>query len=369
MTGRNSAEAIGVDLRTKQDECGKIWEGLGVPCLIRNRKGSIHNPQSTVKQARAEREQIDEQDEAALHAMRTTSLPSALLGVLIPNKASAFLRAAPRGSSHLTRSRIRMSSSEVQVEVEVEQKFPLPADIAPVEDRLRKLGFVPKGGGPVSFVDTYYDVPAPCWYLTQRDTWLRFRGVKQRRTDGGWEGKWQLKIRRKSSEGDDSAAVAYEEIQGDTALNRVSEILASASLEGDGGGDEITDAPLAPRNLVPFAQFETTRSSWVIHDEEKMPSSEYLGLSVDIDSTDFGYGVGEVEAILNKGDGACMADARKRIGQLVAEIYAASEQTESATPNAATSELPIFGKLETYLMEKRPRHYNAIISAGIFKPV
>ena len=305
--------------------------------------------------------------------MRTTSLPSALLGVLIPNKASAFLRAAPRVSSHLTRSRIRMSSSEVQVEVEVEQKFPLPADIAPVEDRLRKLGFAPKGGGPVSFVDTYYDVPAPCWYLTQRDTWLRFRGVKQRRTDGGWEGKWQLKIRRKGSEGDDSAAVAYEEIQGDTALNRVSEILASASLEGDGGGeecDEITDAPLAPRNLVPFAQFETTRSSWVIHDEEKLPSSEYLGLSVDIDSTDFGYGVGEVEAILNKGDGACMADARKRIGQLVVEICAASDQTESATPNAATSELPTFGKLETYLMEKRPpRHYNAIISAGIFKPV
>jgi thiamine-triphosphatase len=98
-----------------------------------------------------------------------------------------------------------------------------------------------------------------------------------------------------------------------------------------------------------------------------MPSSsEYLGLSVDIDSTDFGYGVGEVEAILNNGDDACMADARKRIGQLVAEICAASE---SAAPNAATSELPTVGKLETYLMEKRPRHYNAIITAGIFKPV
>ena len=317
---------------------------------------------------------VDEQDDAALHAMRTTRLPSALLGVLLSNKASAFLRTAPRGSSHLTRtcSRIRMSSSQVQVEVEVEQKFPLPADIAPVEDRLKELGFALKGGGAVSFVDTYYDVPAPCWYLTQRDTWLRFRGVKQT-IDGGWEGKWQLKIRRKNSEGDDSAAVAYEEIQGDAALNRVSEILASASLEGDGDEeecDEITDAPLAPRHLVPFAQFETTRSSWVINDEEKMPSSsEYLGLSVDIDSTDFGYGVGEVEAILNKGDDACMADARKRIGQLVAEICAASDQTESAAQNAATSELPTVGKLETYLMEKRPRHYNAIITAGIFKPV
>mmetsp|Transcript_16629 Transcript_16629/g.47734 ORF Transcript_16629/g.47734 Transcript_16629/m.47734 type:complete len:301 (+) Transcript_16629:59-961(+) len=300
--------------------------------------------------------------------MRTTSLPSALFGA---PPCPAFLPTAPRVSSHLTLATRAMSSSKIQqVEVEIEEKFPLPADIVPVEATLRGLGFSPKGGGVVSFVDTYYDFPSPHWYLTPRDTWLRFRGVKQNDMDSRWEGKWQLKIRRKSSEGDNSAAVAYEEIQGGTALDRVSEILASANFGGDGIEEEydaITDAPVAPNNLIPFAQFETTRSSWVI-DDKKMPMSEYLGLSVDIDATDFGYGVGEVEAILNKGDD--MADARKRIGQLVAEICAASsDQTESVTPSTATGELPTVGKLETYLMEKRPEHFNAIITAGIFKPI
>ena len=255
------------------------------------------------------------------------------------------------------------------MELEVEEKFPLPADIAPLEAKLRELGFAPKGGGSISFVDTYYDFPSPHWYLTPRDCWLRFRGARRNDMDGGWEGKWQLKIRRRSSEADDSAAVAYEEIQGKAALTRVAEILESADCAGvdnEEHDDEIVDAPVAPNHLVPFAQFETARSSWVMDEmTTSIITPDYFGLSVDIDATDFGYGVGEVEAILSKGDD--MVDARKRIGRLVADICAASNQKEPTT--SAASELPTFGKLETYLMEKRPEHYDAIINAGIFKPI
>lgn len=267
------------------------------------------------------------------------------------------------------------SSSEIDaVELEVEEKFPLPADIAPLEAKLSKLGFAPKGGGSISFVDTYYDLPSPHWYLTPRDCWFRFRGTRRNNDmdtggGGGWEGKWQLKIRRRSSEGDDSAAVAYEEIEGKAALNRVTEILASTDSVGVDVEEHecAADAPVAPNDLVPFAQFETTRSSWVMDKKTAaITSSDYLDLSVDIDATDFGYGVGEVEALLNKGDD--MADARKRIGRLVAEICAASDQTEPA-PSSTSGKLPTVGKLETYLMKKRPEHYDAIINAGIFKPV
>lgn len=306
------------------------------------------------------------------------SVLGAVLSCNLPQTAPlAFLPTASRVSSQATRG-MTASSSEMDAELEVEEKFPLPADIAPVEAKLRELGFAPKGGGVISFVDTYYDYPSPHWYLTPRDCWLRFRGAKRTASDGDWEGKWQLKIRRRSSEADDSAAVAYEEIQGEAALERVVEILVSADVGGDNveardshdtATRSIVDAPLAPDDLVPFAQFQTTRSSWVI--DEKMAkvissaSSEYFGLSVDIDATDFGYGVGEVEAVLHKGDD--MADARKRIGRLVAEICAASDQAESLTSGAG--DLPTVGKLETYLMEKRPEHYHAITNAGVFEPI
>ena len=320
--------------------------------------------------------------------MRTTSnRPSSrrVLGAVIScnlsQTALSFLPISPRLSPSVPIVAARgmaaaSSSSEIDaVELEVEEKFPLPADIAPLEAKLRKLGFVPKGGGSISFVDTYYDLPSPHWYLTPRDCWLRFRGARRNNDmdtgGGGWEGKWQLKIRRRSSEGNDSAAVAYEEIEGEAALGRVTEILASADSVGvdveEKGGAAIADAPVAPNDLVPFAQFETARSSWVMAEKTAATtSSDYLGLSVDIDATDFGYGVGEVEALLNKGDD--MADVRKRIGRLVAEICAASDQTEQPVPSDS-GKLPTVGKLETYLMEKRPEHYDAIINAGIFKPV
>ena len=305
-----------------------------------------------------------------LGAVMSCSLSQTALAFLsTSSRVSPLVRVATRGMAAASSSS-EMSEAGVG-ELEVEEKFPLPADIATLEAKLRKLGFAPKGGGSISFVDTYYDLPSPHWYLTPQDCWLRFRGARRNDmdTDGRWEGKWQLKIRRRSSEGDDSAAVVYEEIQGEAALVRVTEILVSADFVGDDVEEydgTIVDAPVAPNHLVPFAQFETTRSSWVMDGEvAAITPSDYLGLSVDIDATDFGYGVGEVEALLDKGDD--MADARKRIGRLVAEICAASDQTEPEALDA--SKLPTVGKLETYLMEKRPEHYDAITNAGIFKPL
>lgn len=264
-----------------------------------------------------------------------------------------------------------MSSSALpSTEIELEEKFALPPDgnWSSVEAKLLELGFVPKkcggdttssnGGGAIKFTDTYYDKAAPNWYLTPRDCWLRFRG--QRGTDSSeWRGNWQLKIRRRSAEDGGAAATAYEEIEGEEALERASEMLPAASTGSSENDNEqlIDDAPKAPDGLIPFAQFETSRSSWVLGDATS--STDYVGLTVDIDATEFGYGVGEVEAILGTDDD--MADARRRISQLVAEISGGNTSEES--------NLPPLGKLETYLIERRRKHYEAIKNAGIFKPV
>lgn len=252
----------------------------------------------------------------------------------------------------------------------MEEKFALPPDgnWSIVENKLRQLGFVPINGGPVKFTDTYYDLPAPNWYLTPRDCWLRFRGRRSNGADSSskWQGKWQLKIRRWNVD-DVGAATAYDEIEGYKALKRVSELMADGAenvneKRDNGEGQLFEDAPEGPNGLIPFAQFETSRSSWRLRDDDKS-SSEYVGLAVDIDATNFGYGVGEVEAILTKEDD--MADARKRIGKLVAQISGAN--TNENDYMSASSKLPPLGKLETYLIDRRRDHYDAIIAAGIFK--
>ena len=265
-------------------------------------------------------------------------------------------------------------TSSSSADIEVEEKFALPPDgsWSSVENKLMQLGFVPRSGGTIKFTDTYYDLAAPNWCLTPRDCWLRFRGQRINEADSSsptlWRGEWQLKVRRENIH-DVGAATAYEEVEGDEALKRASEVLADAAVSHVKNRDDSKDqllegAPEAPDGLVPFAQFETSRSSWIVSNDAKS-SSEYVGLTVDIDATDFGYGVGEVEALLKKEDD--MADTRKRIGKLVEQISGAIANKNDDL--SVSPHLPPLGKLETYLLERSRDHYETIIAAGIFKTV
>ena len=262
-------------------------------------------------------------------------------------------------------------------ELEVEQKFAIYPGI---ENRLESLGFVRKSSKTPSlqFTDIYYDLPAPNWSLSTQDIWLRYRGRKMNDTNR-WKGNWQLKIgrRQKAAQDDNEANVdsesksnsvtVYEEVQGEPALTMAvylsgdDESIQSLVEPTSASSGSTTDRPPeAPGNLTPFAEFETTRASWTLSQEAEDRFPKFMGLSVDIDTTDFGYGVGEVEAILDardRDDAQALSETKKCIGLLLSQL---SEQQ-------GDNEAPSLGKLETFLKERQPDHFDALVETGIFR--
>eukprot|EP00568_Trieres_chinensis_P005413 CAMPEP_0183309578 /NCGR_PEP_ID=MMETSP0160_2-20130417/25427_1 /TAXON_ID=2839 ORGANISM="Odontella Sinensis, Strain Grunow 1884" /NCGR_SAMPLE_ID=MMETSP0160_2 /ASSEMBLY_ACC=CAM_ASM_000250 /LENGTH=262 /DNA_ID=CAMNT_0025473631 /DNA_START=173 /DNA_END=961 /DNA_ORIENTATION=- len=247
-------------------------------------------------------------------------------------------------------------------EIEVEQKFVLAnsGDVSSIEQKLVSLGF--KRNGPeVTFTDWYFDLPAPVWALTLRDCWLRYREY----TSGDQtSGVWQLK-RGKNKE--KSRATVYEEIEGSNAITvalsmlGAEENIESSTATGSAADDsnteddtfEFGEIPSLPSgcSLVPFARFETTRSGWTC---SRGDESTFQGLSVDLDGTDFGFMVGEVEALVQHEND--IPGAQKQIEDLTKIIISPCDIDK-----------PAIGKLETYLIQRRPDHFEALVEAGLMK--
>jgi thiamine-triphosphatase len=234
------------------------------------------------------------------------------------------------------------------MELEVEQKFGLMEEGAKerVENRLDELGFTLQNDEHM--VDLYFDVEAPRWVLTPQDCWLRYRECGDRSC-------WQLKRGRVHERG----ATIYEELEGDdafgVALSMLAEenpSLATTSPKEDDEekeeyeGHRLPELPKAS-SLVPFAKIETHRSSW-----KPASDGQYSGLIVDLDSTQFGYIVGEVEAVVYNEEE--VEKAHQRIKALISDLL----------PDIPTSEPPAVGKLETFMMKYRPEHYEACIIGG-----
>jgi thiamine-triphosphatase len=105
--------------------------------------------------------------------------------------------------------------------------------------------------------DTYYD----------RNSLLFSKGVYIRRRNGHWEAKIRT--------GGDFINSAFKEIDGNNAVKEVIEQNLTVSADG-----------LSIEELLePCAEFVTERESWIIDGRFK----------VDVDTTDFGHIVGEVE--------------------------------------------------------------------------
>jgi len=157
------------------------------------------------------------------------------------------------------------------------------------------------------------------------DHWLRSR-----------DGLWQLKC---PPEGQDSSrshkhhCSQYEEIE-DTAkiLTRICQYLPQ---ENDNGQtlEELINGAI----LQVIAEITTKRTSYEIE-----------GLRVDLDTTNFGYGVGEVEMVVSSEEDVPAATAD--IAQLVAKLAASS-----------SSRIP--GKIETYLYRYKPEIYKTLVAA------
>eukprot|EP00526_Cylindrotheca_closterium_P019849 CAMPEP_0113646416 /NCGR_PEP_ID=MMETSP0017_2-20120614/24517_1 /TAXON_ID=2856 /ORGANISM="Cylindrotheca closterium" /LENGTH=235 /DNA_ID=CAMNT_0000558307 /DNA_START=23 /DNA_END=730 /DNA_ORIENTATION=+ /assembly_acc=CAM_ASM_000147 len=230
---------------------------------------------------------------------------------------------------------------------EVEEKFQF-SDTPTVESRLKELGFVPSK--QVEFVDWYFDTDKN--EMSLQDCWLRFRGRSN--VDGDWELK-------KGQGNTSTGTTVYEEIVGEEAISVTKTILVDGGCkisEQRADDDNGFDAPPLPDfasdlPLQAFCRLETKRSSWEV--DKEWPTQTHAGLSVDLDVTNTGYSIGEVEMVVDDRDQ--IKDANKRVQSLIAELIEGSAPCEG----------PATGKLEQFLIINRPDHYEACLEAGVIK--
>lgn len=270
-----------------------------------------------------------------------------------------------------------LSSSEGP-ELEIEKKFSIPdAEAAKkMEKRLASLGF--EVTRREDFVDWYFDLPAPHWHFSLMDCWFRYREKKVKvMNNWGWKGAWQVKRGQKKEDGGDDTMendgmTVYEELQGKDAkeliLNMIAELgdissvdeTSSSSASNNMHYDHDIPYLAGAERLVPFARLETFRTCY----ETTKSDEEFSSLKVDVDKTNFGHMVGEVEAVIkdDDADDKMQVDAaKKQITKLVNLISSECATTSTTAPDSMAA----IGKLEYYLMNNQPEHYNACVKAGV----
>ena len=247
--------------------------------------------------------------------------------------------------------------------IEVEQKFSTE-HLDAVHQRLGDIGFIP--GKESKFMDWYFDNTD--FNLCTQDCWLRFRHL----SDSPDTGSWQLKKGRIISNHISSGrrSTIYEEMEGSDAIDVVEALLAAGAgktkdvyLDDDDDSNATMDGytiPQIPRlsgyEMKAFARIVTIRSSWkcIATDTESI-NQIYDCITVDIDGTDYGYTVGEVETVVTTDDE--VNDAKEKVQQVIVEI----------TGEESSGSSPAIGKLETYLIKNRPDVYEACIRSGSMK--
>lgn len=246
--------------------------------------------------------------------------------------------------------------------IEVEQKFSTE-HLDAVQQRLGDIGFIP--GKEFRFMDWYFDNTD--FTLCTQDCWLRFRHL----SDSPDMGSWQLKKGRRISNYISSgySSTIYEEMEGSDAIDVVEALLEAEVAKtkdiylDNNDGNAIMDGyaiPQIPRlsgyAIKPFARIETIRSSWkAIATDTESIDQIYDCITVDIDGTDYGYTVGEVETIVTTDEE--VNDAKEKVQRVIVEITG----EESSGSSSA------IGKLETYLIKNRPDVYEACIRSGSMK--
>jgi len=266
---------------------------------------------------------------------------------------------------HLSSSSSSSSSSSLTTPVgttptskawEVEQKFTIPNPKQMME-QLKETGFVEVQ--QIEMVDWYFDVP-PTYPLIRQDCWLRYRTV------ASGNGRWELKRGNQIENGGDgkSKATVYEEIEGDQALLTCQRLITNSlqknqrsdeksGIENDSHhhfyeGQKVPMPPIDIPGLSPIARIVTHRSTW--HPLEKDDSKNLI---VDLDTTDFGHAVGEVERLVT--DKSQIETALQDLQAWLRDLLG-----EDALKGS-----PPMGKLECYLSTRRPEILEVLVDAGL----
>jgi adenylate cyclase class IV len=237
---------------------------------------------------------------------------------------------------------------------EVEEKFSLTGtDVADVEARLRELGWYK--AAEQSFTDWYFDSTAHNTLMRQ-DVWLRYRCDDDK-------GEWQLKQRRHQSDGLSSKrrTTVYEEIEGFEAVKLAASLASQEGKSKEGTTStgaqwiqdfkdlEIPELPIScDVPLEPFAVIATHRSRW-------KPATNDPPLVVDLDFTDYGHAVGEVEAVV--GNDSEIPQAQQLIQDFLKQLLPPEQSTQKRA----------MGKLDYYLQKNRPELYQICIDLEILQ--
>ncbi|XP_075805663.1 thiamine-triphosphatase isoform X4 [Microtus pennsylvanicus] len=208
--------------------------------------------------------------------------------------------------------------------IEVERKFTPGPD---TEERLQELGGTLEHR--VTFQDTYYDTSELS--LMRSDHWLR------QREGSGWE------LKCPGVAGISGSHNEYVELTSESAIvAQLFELLGAEEL-----GTAGVAAVLGSLKLQEVASFVTTRSSWML--ALSGASEEEPKLRVDLDSTDFGYAVGEVEVMVReKGE---VPAALEKISSFSTLLGVPAQETA-----------PV--KLMVYLQRFRPLDYQRLLEAN-----
>jgi thiamine-triphosphatase len=262
-----------------------------------------------------------------------------------------------------------MTTTATTTTLEVEQKFALlDRNLEDIKARLSQAGF--ELDTVKEMVDWYFDVEASV--LTRHDCWLRYR--QSLSSDADQTGQWELKrgqprtIQSKDEVGStkSSTLTVYEEIEGAAAVTTACSVLSDFNFLPTSSSSSSSTPNTAPatsaRNfqehlvpqlgvsntgLKPFARIVTQRTSWKSTDK-----CNWENLSVDLDTTDFGYAVGEVERVVHRQEN--VEAARTQVQALIAELC-----------NGVSD--PAVGKLEYFLKRNRPDIYQACVESGTIR--
>lgn len=251
-------------------------------------------------------------------------------------------------------SRSTFSKSQMSKKcIEIEEKFPIH-NLDKTISKLNTLGFE-QCKETVKFMDWYFDIPND-WSLCRSDCWLRYRhlGWDKEGNDDTRKGSWQLKKGRTDLTGVSSSTTIYEEFEGDDAFELIEKMIPIMDLRPKEDAEMTMDGyriPILPRAQVlqPFARIGSFRSSW-------KHTTKWENVVVDLDGTDFGHTVGEVEVVLDHDGNEEMKQAQDLIREIIAKLI------EDETRNGSA-----MGKLETYLIAKKPEVYKACVESGTMK--
>lgn len=263
------------------------------------------------------------------------------------------------------------NSSLKSSSIEVEEKFVVPRDI---EERLRKWGFVRQQ--QFEMTDWYFDTPN--LDLLQQNIWLRCRQPEMDQANLRGEqdvSRWKIKIGQQhnntmSLDGSVTpTTTVYIESEGLSALEKAAMYLQNprdATIKFEQldvllqQNTSLFATRVVPRvpdltasasfrsQLVPFARIFARRTSW---------RNVELNIQVDLDETDFGHAVGEVEMVVENETN--VESARTKVREWVIRLQETSSTVEESSPPLA------MGKLEYYLYHFRPQVYNVCIQCGV----